>query len=348
MEKLYVIVPNKNTSEVLSKMIDSAIKNHESTWVDDINNVPDLKNKKLIFAMELADIGYDIPMIEFLAKLYSLGYDTLKGSIGTVLVHSNNEYSTKRAAQDLIFIANRLGCAFIGHPIVEATHSLRNFKTWKKTLNLSLEEICLEMCKKLSERLIKYSPVEIKNPNLLVLYSMPHKTSNTVDLWHMVSKFLDNYNIKELQIESGEVQDCRGCAYKTCIHYAEGNKCFYGGIMVKEVLPSIENADAVIWLCPNYNDAIAANLTAVINRLTVLYRKISFENKTVFGVIVSGNSGSDSIAKQLIGSLNINKGFHLPPYFCITAIANDPHAIFEIPDIEKKAEAFAYNIKDNI
>jgi len=347
MKKLYVIVPNKTPSDILCKMIDAATSKHESILINDINNICDLKNKKIMFAIELNDIGYDISIIEFFTKLYSMGSNALEGSIGSILVHSCNEYGTKRVAQDIIFSANRLGCAFIGHPMVEATYSLRNFNTWKKTMDLSLEEICLEMCRRLSKRLLKYSPIEIKNPNLLVLYSMPHKTSNTVDLWHMVSKFLTNYNIKELQIESGEVQDCRGCAYKTCIHYAEENKCFYGGIMVKEVLPSIENADSVIWLCPNYNDAIAANLTAVINRLTVLYRKISFENKTIFGIIVSGNSGSDSIAKQLIGSLNVNKGFYLPPYFCITAIANDPRAIFEIPDIEKKAEIFAHNIKSN-
>jgi multimeric flavodoxin WrbA len=287
-------------------------------------------------------------MINLFAKLYAEDKDYLSGSVGGVLVHSHTELRTKRAAQDLIFMANNLGCTFIGHPLVEATNSLNNFLTWQKTINLTLEKICLKMCRNLSKRLLRHDEKPIENPKILVLYSRPHKTSNTLDLWHMVSDHLEGCNIKELQIERGEVEDCKGCSYKMCIHYAEENKCFYGGIMVKEVLPSIEEADVVVWLCPNYNDSISANLTAVINRLTVLYRKINFYNKTIFGVIVSGNSGSDSVAKQLLGSLNVNKGFRLPPNFCITATANDPGAIFKVENIEKKAALFAKNIKDTM
>lgn len=348
MDKLFLIVPNHNISDTLNNMIQSSVLNYEVIRIDDIDNIPNLKNKKLIFAIELTDMGYDIPMIEFFSKLYKISTNTLEGSTGAVLVHSNTEFSTKRASQDLIFMANELGCKFIGHPLIEATNSLRNFKTWQNIKKMTLQEICLEMCKELSKRLMEYTHIKIDNPNILVLYSMPHKTSNTVDLWHMVSKHLEDCNMKELQIESGEIQDCRGCAYKTCIHYAEENKCFYGGVMVNEVLPSIEKADALVLLCPNYNDSLSANLTAVINRLTVLYRRISFHNKSLFGVIVSGNSGSDSVAKQLIGSLTINKGFHLPPDFAITAIANDPHAIFDVPNIQKRAEMFALSIKNNI
>ena len=156
----------------------------------------------------------------------------------------------------------------------------------------------------------------------------------------MTSKHLTQYDIKELQIENGEVLDCNGCSYKLCTHYGNQNKCFYGGAMVHDVLPAIEESDAIIWLCPNYNDAVASNLTAVINRLTVLYRKIDFYDKSMFAVVVSGSSGSDSISKQLIGALNINKGFRLPPHFSIMAIANDPGEIFNIPQIHELASEF--------
>jgi len=67
----------------------------------------------------------------------------------------------------------------------------------------------------------------------------------------------------------------------------------------------------MIWLCPNYNDAISAKLMAVINRLTVLYKRVKFWDKTLFSIIVSGNSGSDCVAEQLLGTLNINKGLRL-------------------------------------
>lgn len=348
MKELFVIVPNKNISPMLSEMISAVTSYTNYTLVQDSNHIPNLQNKKIFFASENTDIDCDIAMLEFFSKLYEKGDKCLLGSTAAVLVHSNTENGTKRTSQDIIYLANNLGCCFIGHCVIEATSSLRNFLTWQKTLSLSVEEICLNMCSRLRNRLLEYNPITINNPKILVLYSSPHKTSNTLDLWHMTSKNLAGYNIKELQIENGEVLDCKGCSYKLCTHYAKKNRCFYGGVMVHDVLPAIEESDAIIWLCPNYNDAVAANLTAVINRLTVLYRKIEFYDKNVFAVVVSGNSGSDSIVKQLIGALNINKGFRLPPYFSIMAIANDPGEIFKILQIEERTKEFAENIKKEI
>ena len=114
--------------------------------------------------------------------------------------------------------------------------------------------------------------------------------------------------------------------------------------MVQEILPAIEKADFLIWLCPNYNDVISAKLMAVINRLTILYNRVNFYKKSFFAIIVSGNSGSENVAMQLIGALNVNKGFQLPPYFALMEIANDPGAVKKIPDIRKKAFNFARNI----
>jgi len=98
----------------------------------------------------------------------------------------------------------------------------------------------------------------------------------------------------------------------------------------------IEQADIVVWICPNYNDSISAKLMAVINRLTALYRKISFQDKYILGIVVSGNSGNDSVSSQLIGALNINKGFRLPPNFVSMAIANDPGDILQVENIDAR------------
>jgi hypothetical protein len=40
---------------------------------------------------------------------------------------------------------------------------------------------------------------------------------------------------------------------------------------------------------------------AIINRITVLYRRVKLGDKTLFSVVVSGISGSGRVAKQLIG-----------------------------------------------
>jgi len=341
MKELYVISPNKYISPMLAKMVEVSTKGVNYTLVREVKNIENLKDKKLLFVSQVTEIGSDIPMLEFLSQLIKKENHCLKGCTGGILIHSLNENGTKRTAQDIIFTANNLGCEFIGHPVIEAISTLENFLTWKKTLDLTLEEICLKNSKELVERLLEDKKLGFKNPKFLVLYSSPHKTSNTLDLWRMISKYLKGYDIKELLIEDGEVKDCHGCSYKLCSHYGKNNKCFYGGIMTEDVLPSIEAADIILWLCPNYNDAIAANLTAVINRLTVLYRQISFHHKLIFAVVVSGNSGSDSISKQLIGALNINKGFRLPPNFSIMAIANDPLAIYQVEDIKEKSKTFA-------
>ena len=76
-----------------------------------------------------------------------------------------------------------------------------------------------------------------------------------------------------------------------------------------------------------------------------MIRKIKFYNKTLFSLIVSGHSGSDALAKQLISSLNINKTFKLPAYFSLLARANDRGSIFQVENIEEKAKAFAEVIK---
>jgi multimeric flavodoxin WrbA len=348
MKDLFVIVPSKDISPMLVEMISAITSDAEYTTISNFDDIPNLQNKKIFFVAENTDIDCDIAMLQFFSKLYKKGNDSLLGSVAAILVHSNTEHGTKRTSQDIVYLANNLGCSFIGHCLVEATASLRNFLTWQKFLNLPLKEICLTMCSKLRNRLLEYNPTIINNPKLLVLYSSPHKASNTLDLWHMISKHLCDYNIKELQIENGEVLDCNGCSYKLCTHYGNQNRCFYGGVMVHDVLPSIEESDVIIWLCPNYNDAVAANITAVINRLTVLYRKMDLYKKTIFTVVVSGNSGSDSISKQLIGALNINKGFKLPPYASIMAIANDPFEIFNVPRIEEITKIFAENMKKEI
>ena len=348
MEYLYVILPNKNISSTLSNMVYSSIKNIPHILIDDADNLPDLTYKKLLFVAQVEDVGYDIPLINLLAKLLESGKDSLVGSTGALFVHSIDDHGTKRLAQDIIYIANNMGCAFIGHSLVEATDSLKNFSTWQKTMKMSLEDICYNLSKKLVKRLIVDKPKALKKGKISLLYSSPHKTSNTLDLWHLVSKHINSFEISEIQIERGEVLDCIGCPYKLCLHYGKEKGCFYGGVMTENVLPAIEKSDAIVWLCPNYNDAIAANLTAVINRLTALYRRSNFYSKSIFAVIVSGNSGSDSVSKQLIGALNINKGFRLPPYFSICAIANDPKTIFKVENIDIKSELFSKIIINNI
>ncbi|WP_026895801.1 flavodoxin family protein [Clostridiisalibacter paucivorans] len=347
MNSMYLICP-PNPSDLLVKMIQGATKSYDVVTINNKNDLPDLRNKRILFALELGDVGYNVDMYNVISSLWHRGKDALSGSTGAVITHSNNELFTKSGAQDIVFHANKLGCRFPGRPIVEATGSLRNLLTMQKTMKGSLEDICIKLCEKLSKVLMSDTPTPVEDPNILVLHSSNRKTSNTLNLWDMVRKHLDTEKIEEINITNGTVKDCIGCPYKTCKHYGNQTSCFYGGIIVEEVYPAVLKSDAIIWICPNYNDGLSANIAAIINRLTALFRKTKFYNKSIFGIIVSGNSGSDALARQLISALNMNKTFRLPPYFSLTATANDKGAIFDVPDIEKKAKIFAKNISKEI
>ncbi len=341
-----VIIPSRPT-ENLKRML-SAIDPLPHRLHTDKDQLPELTNRRLLFAAEVGSSGFDLPMLEVFEMLSNRGPHALKGSTAALMISSPNQLYTKTAAAHYTLLANRLGCRFLGHSLLEATQDLSNFLTWQKITPLSLEDISLQQARQLLQRLEEYDPRPLAMPKLLALHSSSRSTSNTLMLWSMIKEELGDYDIEEIHIENGSVYDCYGCSFKACVSYGLKDSCYYGGVMTEEILPAIEKADVLVWICPNYNDAVSSNLTAVINRLTTLYRKIKFYDKTVFAVIVSGNSGSDSIARQLIDALNINKGFQLPPNFAIMETANDRGAILKVEGIRERARAFAENIKGEI
>ena len=339
----YCLILPEKPSPFLNKMIDNTLEGIPYIIVEHHGELPDLRNKRIIFAIELPITGESSNLNNIFQKLFLRGNDALYGSSAIVLIHSNYQLFTKTAAQSIIFKANLLGCRFVGRPMVEATGNLDNLIPLKKVYNMDLEEICLYQCRELGERFVNDKVSYIKNPKLLALHSSNRATSNTLTLWDMVKSNLD-MEIQEINIGNGNIVDCKGCPYKTCKYFGSEMKCFYGGIVVEEVYPAILESDILVFICPNYNDMLGANIVALINRLTALYRKTKFFNKSIFSIIVSGHSGGDALAKQLISSLNINKTFRLPPYFSLMATANDKGAILNIPNIEKEAKDFAIKI----
>ena len=185
---------------------------------------------------------------------------------------------------------------------------------------------------------------------LLVLHASIRQTSNTLALWNRTEQYLKDapLDIRIISLQNGTLYDCAGCPYHTCLHYGEQGSCFYGGVMAEEVYPAVREADAIVMLCANYNDALSANLTAFINRLTALFRQVRFYDKALFAVVVSGYSGSDIVAEQLIAALNMNKTFYLPPRFALLETANNAGQAVKLPGIEERIRAFAENIKNTL
>ena len=54
-----------------------------------------------------------------------------------------------------------------------------------------------------------------------------------------------------------------------------------GAVMVEQVYPAIIECDCLVMICPNYNDAVSANITAFINRLTAVFRTHDFSKKKI-------------------------------------------------------------------
>ena len=56
---------------------------------------------------------------------------------------------------------------------------------------------------------------------------------------------------------------------------------------------------------------------------------------------MSGYSGGDIVAQQLISALCMNKAFRLPPRSCMRETANDAGAAVKLPGIDERLAAFA-------
>lgn len=347
MEETVYLCTLGSPSQFLEKMTQAFTDEFDRVIMTDFSQSEDLSGKKFLFAVQLEELGINLDIERMLYRIFkSTSENQLSDTSGVVLIHSKEESYTKTAASMLVFRLNSMGMSFPGRPMVEAPHGLRNYISLVKRSGSTLEESCLSEARDLARRLRSFdiSGRCISDPRILAVHAS-EEGSNTLYLWNLVKDQLHaSADIREIYIPNGEVKDCEGCSYTICKHFAKQKSCYYGGIMVEEVYPEIIQADILVMLCPNYNDALGANLTAMINRLTAIFRHMKFYDKKLYAVIVSGSSGTEAIATQLIRALNMNKTFQLPPYFTVSAIANDRGSIFEVEDIGSRAKDFAERI----
>jgi len=310
-------------------------------WREDAEiDLSGLKGEKLLFAVALDQAGCSSACYKMLSILRQ-GMGLLEGCTAGVVVAGEGELFTKDAARNLVLAANLAGCAFVGRPLVEATGSLRNFRVQAEIYGTDeASAFCLAVEELIDRLLFWPPPPPIRK--ILALHASSRATSNTLALWELVKRNLPPaVDVRELCLRNGTVADCNGCAYTACLHFGEQGGCFYGGPMVDEVFPAVRECDALVMLCANYNDALSANLTAFVNRLTALFRQNRFYDKQLFGLIVSGYSGGDLLARQLISGLNMNKSFFLPPNFCMFETANEKGSLIRLPGVAERGKAFA-------
>lgn len=308
----------------------------------------DLRGKRVLFALSTDVSGMDAPTLALLRRL-RLEKDAMQGSCAAVLLDGAGELYTKQLAQDVVFAANGTGCAFMGKPLVEGTGSLYNQHILAARLGLTPEQTYRTRARGLVRRLETFQPPRFRRPRLLMLHASESGRSSTLWMGREICRRLsDACEITELSLRNGTIHDCRGCSYRTCLHFAENGGCFYGGAISETVLPAIRDCDAMLFLCPNYNDAVGANISALFNRLTSLLLQSELYDKYLFGIVVSGYSGGDLVARQLLGAMCLNKTAMLPPRFCLLRTANDLPTAQHAPDAAQCLDEFARRIRETI
>ena len=317
-----------------------------SDFRDPDQGLEGLRGRRLLFAVALDEGGCNEACYRMLSRLRR-SLTLLEGCVAGVVVTGVGEFYTKDVARDMVFAANQSGCAFLGRPLVEATGSLRNFRTQAQIGGTDAVTAFHAAVAELIGRLAVWEkPAPIRR--VLALHASQRSTSNTLALWELVKGALpDTVAVEEICLRNGTMADCNGCSYTACLHFGEQGGCFYGGPMVDEVYPAVRRCDALVMLCANYTDALAANLTAFINRLTALFRQNRFYDKRLFGLVVSGYSGGALLARQLISALNMNKSFFLPPHFCLLETANERGSLVKLPHIGEEAAQFAAGMMKN-
>jgi len=332
----------------LDDILKRSLAGREVQTISRAEELDGLQGRRVIFALPLGDTGVNVEYTRMLARLRKES-GLLAGCIGGLIVDGAGELYTTSAAAEAALALNRAGCALVGRPLVEGTGSLVNFTVQAKNLSVGLMEAYRRAASELVERVEGFAVPQKEKPEILVLHASSHHTSNTMDLWSQIRENLENRcTIREIGLRNGTLSDCSGCPYTMCLHFGEQGGCFYGGVMQDEVYPAVRTADALVLLCPNYNDALSANLTAFINRLTALFRQTRFYDKAVFAIVVSGYSGGDMVARQVVAAMNMNKSFYLPPKFALIETANAPGEALTLPGIGERLEWFARNIQNTL
>lgn len=347
-EKLTVWCPwpeKKKLPSRIGRILEAVLDGTEHLLATDPSRMPE-NTGRILFCIVLDRTGMN-PEYYRMLRLIRSDPVLLEGCLAGIIVDGKGELYTKAVARELVFSANMSGCAFVGRPLVEATGNLNNFTNLARSLSCSLEEAYRTAAEELISRLT--APAEtkpVKEPEILALHASNRSTSNTLALWQKVREGLTGCRITEIGLRNGAVEDCAGCHFRTCLHYGEQGSCFYGGVIAEDVYPAIGRADALMLICPNYNDAVSANITAFINRMSAMYRKRYFYDKALFAIIVSGYSGSDLVAGQLIAAMAMNKSFYLPPRFCLMASANDAGTVLTLPGIRKRIQGFREQMQE--
>ena len=303
-------------------------------------------NAGFLFALSLEETGIDAVLCALISHLRR-NPDSMEGAAGAILIDGAGELYTKQLAQTLALAANGAGCSFSGKaPGGSHRDSGQLARAGAAPGPHPAGGLPPGRSRAGTNGCCPLRPGGQSAPNILMLHASDRSTSNTLALGHAVCERLEPACItREISLQNGTIYDCRGCSYTTCAHFAAQNTCFYGGSNINEVHPAIMDCDALLLLCPKLQRlSVSANIMACINRLTSLLVFNTLYEKYLYAIVVSGYSGSDLVAQQVLGALCFNKTFMLPSRFCMMETANNPGEALHLSGIQARIEAFSQSI----
>ena len=178
-----------------------------------------LTGQRLLFAVALDEGGCSEAYYRMLSRLRR-STTLLRGCVAGLVVTGVGGVYTKDVARDMVFAANQSGCAFLGRPLVEATGSLRNFRTQAQIGGTDEVTAFHAAVAELIGRLADWEkPAPIRH--ILALHASQRSTSNTLALWELVKSALpDTVTVEEICLRNGTMADCNGCSL-SLIHISE-------------------------------------------------------------------------------------------------------------------------------
>ncbi|NLK57784.1 MAG: flavodoxin family protein [Tissierellia bacterium] len=300
-------------------------------------------NGRILLAAHLQSHSYDPALLRWIEDCGLFPPGTRMG----VFVYSPTALHTREAGVQLLYHANKAGARMPGRSLVEAAKNLDNLTPLSAPLHKSPAEILQDQLNSLARRL-EQEIVRKENPRLSVWTIGKPDASATLSIWDLIRPHLSGIQIDLLSFGNENIRDCRGCAYELCKKMGEASRCIYEDYVVEKLYPSIEAADGILILTPNYNDMLPANFVSAINRMTALFRKRKFFDKNLYSLIVTGHSGAELLSRQLISALHINKTFALPPHFTWEVRAHNVQSVKENPALPAQAQIFAETIVESL
>ena len=128
-----------------------------------------------------------------------------------------------------------------------------------------------------------------------MLHASSRATSNTLALWGLVRDRLPaRWSVREIGLRNGNPGGLRRLPLHHLSPLRGAGRLLLRRVMVQEVYPAIREADAVVLLCPNYNDALLRKPDGGRQPADGPVPDRILQDKAVFALVVSGYSAATS------------------------------------------------------